>query len=215
MSARSARPQTPVRSARKAPRPLLRALLVAFCVSYVPSQARGPLDGERAIAGVRLFYGARADLRAVDEALIGQARESLDMAAYALSDRRLIAALEAAARRGVKIRLYLDPDQPTLTGGPATAALASLLRAPGVEARVKTAPDLMHLKSYQIDRRALRTGSSNFTVAGGSRQENDVLVLESAEVVAAFLREFDYLWERQANLRLQPERLPLNARGGG
>jgi phosphatidylserine/phosphatidylglycerophosphate/cardiolipin synthase-like enzyme len=196
-------------------RPLLRAALVAAFVGYVPSQARGPIDVEPVMAGVRLFYGARTELRAVDEALIGQARESLDMAAYQLSDRRLIAALEAAARRGVKIRLYLDPDQPSLTGGPATQALASLLRTPGVEARVKTAPDLMHLKSYQIDRRVLRTGSGNFTVSGGTRQENDAVLIESANVVAAFLREFDYLWSQQANLRLTPDRLPLNARGGG
>ena len=202
-------------SARRARGLLLRALVVALCVSYAPSQARGPLDVERAIAGVRIFYGARTDLRAVDEALIAQARESLDMAAFLLSDRRLISALEAAARRGVKIRLYLDPEQPTLTGGAATQALAALLRAPGVEARVKTAPDLMHLKSYQVDRRVLRTGSSNLTVAGGSRQENDVLLIESENLVAAFLREFDYLWTQQPNLRLRPEALPLNARAGG
>ena len=200
---------------RSGARPLLRAVLVAVCVGYVPSQARGPLDVEPVMAGVRLFYGARTELSAVDEALIGQARESLDMAAYQLSDRRLIGALEAAARRGVRIRLYLDPDQPSLTGGPSTQALASLLRAPGVEARVKTAADLMHLKSYQIDRRVLRTGSGNFTVSGGTRQENDAVLIESANVVAAFLREFDYLWSAQANLRLTPERLPLNARGGG
>jgi phosphatidylserine/phosphatidylglycerophosphate/cardiolipin synthase-like enzyme len=38
---------------------------------------------------------------------------------------------------------------------------------------------LMHLKSYQIDGRWLRTGAANFSASGLKRQDNDLLVIDS------------------------------------
>ena len=37
----------------------------------------------------------------------------------------------------------------------------------------------MHLKSYQIDGRLLRTGAANFSASGLKRQDNDLIVIES------------------------------------
>jgi len=49
----------------------------------------------------------------------------------------------------------------------------------------------MHLKGYQIDGRSLRTGAANFSAYGLKRQDNDLIVVESAEAAAAFKRAFD------------------------
>jgi phosphatidylserine/phosphatidylglycerophosphate/cardiolipin synthase-like enzyme len=49
----------------------------------------------------------------------------------------------------------------------------------------------MHLKSYQIDGRLLRTGAANFSVSGLKRQDNDLIVVESAEAATRFKRNFD------------------------
>jgi phosphatidylserine/phosphatidylglycerophosphate/cardiolipin synthase-like enzyme len=49
----------------------------------------------------------------------------------------------------------------------------------------------MHLKSYQIDGRLLRTGAANFSATGLKRQDNDLGVIENAEAAAAFKRAFD------------------------
>jgi phosphatidylserine/phosphatidylglycerophosphate/cardiolipin synthase-like enzyme len=49
----------------------------------------------------------------------------------------------------------------------------------------------MHLKSYQIDGRLLRTGAANFSASGLKRQDNDLIVIESAEAAAVFKRTFD------------------------
>jgi phosphatidylserine/phosphatidylglycerophosphate/cardiolipin synthase-like enzyme len=193
----------------------LRVLLVALFVGFVPGAARGPLDSEPMIAGLRIFYAPRTDLREIDLAVLGSARQSIDIAAYVLSDRAIMDALAAAGRRGVKVRLYLDPDQPALKGGAGRAALADLLRAQGVQAKVKTGEHLMHLKAYQVDRRVLRTGSSNFSVSGGSRQNNDLILIESQDAIAGFLREFDYLWSRPDSEIVRAEALPANAPAQG
>lgn len=49
----------------------------------------------------------------------------------------------------------------------------------------------MHLKSYAIDGRLLRTGAANFSASGEKRQDNDLIVIESAEAAATFKRAFD------------------------
>jgi phosphatidylserine/phosphatidylglycerophosphate/cardiolipin synthase-like enzyme len=49
----------------------------------------------------------------------------------------------------------------------------------------------MHLNSYQIDGRLLRTGAANFSAPGLKRQDNDLIVVESAAAATAFRRAFD------------------------
>jgi phosphatidylserine/phosphatidylglycerophosphate/cardiolipin synthase-like enzyme len=49
----------------------------------------------------------------------------------------------------------------------------------------------MHLKSYQIDGRLLRTGAANFSASGLKRQDNDLIIIESAGAATAFKRAFD------------------------
>jgi phosphatidylserine/phosphatidylglycerophosphate/cardiolipin synthase-like enzyme len=67
-----------------------------------------------------------------------------------------------AADRGVQIRIYLDGTQ--LGEREPAKVFNYLAETPGVDRRTKhktSAP--MHLKSYQIDGRLLRTGAANFS----------------------------------------------------
>ena len=181
-----------------------RLLLILLLCGAVPGDARGPIDREPAMAGVRLFFGPGPGFDEVDRDLISRARQRIDMAAYVLTDRRVIEALEAAARRGVRVRIYLDPDQP---GGRAALAtrFAQLLRAGNVEARIKAGgQDLMHLKAYQVDGHYLRSGSANFSFSGETRQDNDILVVESRDAAGAFATRFDVLWARASNAAFVP-----------
>ena len=94
------------------------------------------------------------------------------------------------ARRGVKVRIYLDGAQ--LAEREPAKVFQDLAVTPTVEIRTKRdhgAP--MHLKSYQIDGRLLRTGAANFSASGLKRQDNDLIVIESAEAAAVFKRNFE------------------------
>jgi phosphatidylserine/phosphatidylglycerophosphate/cardiolipin synthase-like enzyme len=63
---------------------------------------------------------------------------------------------------------------------------------PGVEVRIKRVKGApMHLKSYQIDGRMLRTGAANFSASGLKRQDNELIVIETAEAAAAFKHNFE------------------------
>ncbi len=55
-------------------------------------------------------------------------------------------------------------------------------------------PDLMHHKYVVRDRAAVWTGSTNWTEDSWSREENVVVRVESPEVAAAYLLDFEQLW---------------------
>lgn len=173
----------------------LAAATLAFAVAEPPKASREP-----AVAGVRLYYGPSRETSSVDLEALARARSSIDMAAYVLTDRGIIDALVEAARRGVKVRIYLDGDDSSRGAEKSAAALAALVSTPGVMARRK-APgrDSMHLKSYLVDRRVLRTGSANFSYSGERFQDNDVVLLESPALAGAFHRNFEAIWERGDN----------------
>lgn len=171
--------------------------LLAFLVTPGP-QAAGVLAPEPIIAGVRLFYGPGEGFGAIDERLIGGARTSIDLAGFVLTDRGIINALARSAARGVKIRVYLDGEESARSG-----AFASLAHTPNVEVRRKAASgDYMHLKSFQVDGRLVRTGSANFSFSAGSYQDNDLIVLESPQAAGRFLDTFERLWARPDNQRI-------------
>jgi phosphatidylserine/phosphatidylglycerophosphate/cardiolipin synthase-like enzyme len=167
---------------------------LAFAVADPPKAAREP-----ALAGVRLYYGPSKETAAVDLETLARAKTSIDMAAYVLTDRGVIDALGGAARRGVKVRVYLDGDDVS-RNEKSSDALSALDAVPGVAIRRKAqGRDSMHLKSYLVDRRTLRTGSANFSYSGERFQDNDVVLLESPALAGAFARNFETIWARADN----------------
>src|SRR6202011_91013 len=97
----------------------------------------------------------------------------------------VIQALTRAADRGVKVRIYLDGTQ--LAKREPAKVFLELAETPSVEIRTKRDNSaLMHLESYEIDGRLLRTGAANFSASGLKRQDNDLIVIESAVAAAAF-----------------------------
>ncbi len=173
------------------------AALAALTLTPQP-QAAGPLSEEPLVAGIHVFYGPGEDFESVDARLINGARHSIDMAAYVLTDRALVSALGRAAMRGVKVRVYLDGEEMGRQ-----AAILDIADAPNFEARRKgRGRDLMHLKSYQVDGRLLRSGSANFSVSGEVHQDNDLIVVQSPQAAARFRDAFERLWSRPDNQKL-------------
>jgi phosphatidylserine/phosphatidylglycerophosphate/cardiolipin synthase-like enzyme len=148
----------------------------------------------------QIHYAPRENLESVDAQEIGRAELSIDMAAYVLSDPRIIEALTAAAERGVLIRLYLDKSQFAEHGPTRGGLVEALLAHPNVVARVKGEGVLMHLKAYAVDGAVLRTGSGNFSRSGLAAQDNDAIFLTDPMIVDAFEGNFERIWARAQNI---------------
>jgi hypothetical protein len=85
---------------------------------------------------------ARRDRRRSDR----ERKTSIDLASYVLTDRLVIAALDAAERRGVKVRMVLDPREhhDFVDFGDLSDNV-----------KIKRGGPLMHLKAYEVGRRNL------------------------------------------------------------
>ncbi|VTZ26098.1 conserved hypothetical protein [Methylocella tundrae] len=171
----------------------LGALVIAFFGGILIGRHLPPASAAASGAAM-IHYAPAENLEHLDVALIDQAGTKIDLAGYVLTDVAVIEALTRAADRGVAIRIYLYEGQ-LLDHGRPYEALQELRATPGVEIRVKPASTpLMHLKSYAIDGRLLRSGAANFSASGLKRQDNDLIILESAEAAAAFKRNFEAIW---------------------
>lgn len=146
------------------------------------------------------------------------AQSTLDIAIY---DFRLddpaatalvVGALTDAAQRGVAVRIGYDAGKPAagtagafarVGGDPAPPGTPQWVTAhfagTGVQAKaIEAAPQLMHDKYVVRDAAAVWTGSTNFTDAAWTRQENNVLVLPVPQVAAGYAADFAQLWDAGA-----------------
>ncbi len=153
------------------------ALLVSACGEA------GPAAGTE--LAVEAHYAPTENLERVDLGAIGQARRTIDMAAYVLSDFAIIDALVAAQARSVAVRIVLDQGQHH-----AWDKLGPLM--PSI--KVKPSRVYMHLKSYAVDGALLRAGAANFSASGLKRQNNDLLLVRDAPALRAFEAAFEHLW---------------------
>jgi phosphatidylserine/phosphatidylglycerophosphate/cardiolipin synthase-like enzyme len=161
------------------------------------SRAEGP---PAAGSEAQIHYAPSENLESVDVREIGRAQLSIDMAAYVLSDPRIIEALTDAAERGVVVRLYLDRSQFAEHGPTRGGLVEALLAHANVAARVKGEGVLMHLKAYAVDGQVLRTGSGNFSRSGLAAQDNDAVFITDPAVVDAFEGNFERIWARAQNI---------------
>lgn len=119
---------------------------------------------------------------------IAAARARIRVQIYALTARPIVAALIAAHRRGVDVRVIVDRSQ--LTEDQHDARAVARLVAADVPVLVDTVPGLMHDKIMLIDSRAVLTGSFNYTWSAEHKNAENLLVLRDPAVVAAYARNW-------------------------
>jgi phosphatidylserine/phosphatidylglycerophosphate/cardiolipin synthase-like enzyme len=140
-----------------------------------------------------IHYSPDENLEPVDVALIGSAQASIDVAAYVLTDFAVASALREAGARGARVRIWRDAEMAEKTASVFDFE-AELDGAQGLQARIKPAGALMHLKGYCVDGRVLRTGSANFSRSGLTRQDNDLVIVRGAGACDGFEAKFEKAW---------------------
>ena len=134
---------------------------------------------------VEVHYAPIENLERLDVALLQSARTKIDLAAYSLTDWPVIDALIDARRRGVAVRIVLDPSR---------QHALDRLREIANAIRTKPPRPYMHLKSYSVDGRLLRSGSANLTASGLKQQDNDIVVIHEATAARTFEAWFEQIW---------------------
>ena len=133
-------------------------------------------------------------IRAAALAAIAAARESIDVEMFVLSDRLVLEALVSAARRGVRLRVLLDPTQPQ------NAAAFGLLQPAGAAVRFyrQTGDELLHAKLGIFDAGAVLFGSCNWSRSGFTRNHELDLLVREPRLAQIFLSRLEQDWAASA-----------------
>lgn len=129
--------------------------------------------------------------------LINEAQSSIHIAGFEFSLTRVAEALIAAKNRGVDVRWMADDKNGTQYDTQPGRGQFSMLTGAGIEVKDDARSALMHNKFWIFDRQIVWTGSTNATVNGVYKQNNNVLVIRSTEVAYIFEREFLEMWNGQ------------------
>jgi phosphatidylserine/phosphatidylglycerophosphate/cardiolipin synthase-like enzyme len=131
----------------------------------------------------------------------GAAKETLEIAVYDLRlppelDAIVCGELEAAAKRGVGVRLAYNLDHPKATPVPPPPATDpdAVESMPFPTVAIPGVPDLMHHKYVVRDAASVWTGSTNWTADSWTREENVIVTVDSPEVAARYGEDFEQLW---------------------
>jgi phosphatidylserine/phosphatidylglycerophosphate/cardiolipin synthase-like enzyme len=135
-----------------------------------------------------------AEIRPLAMGLIDAAQQTLDLELFVLTDTGVVHALEAAALRGVAVRVLLDPSQPS--SDPSYAAL----RSDGIQIRwYRSRGELLHAKAIVADATSILFGSANWSGGGFARNHELDIDLISAPVVAGeMLAQMNLDWAASA-----------------
>ncbi len=174
--------------------------LLCACVLAVLASGPAAVQDVRATARFSRTDDVRAELCKRFES----AKRTIDVAVFTFTDGKLADALAAASRRkGVTVRVLADFSQHTSGRDRHKEALRRLDRSAVTVKLVdlssgrgdpKFQPRFHH-KFCVIDGSTLITGSFNWTGLAGSKNHENVLILEGdTKTAAAYAKEFNDVW---------------------
>jgi phosphatidylserine/phosphatidylglycerophosphate/cardiolipin synthase-like enzyme len=124
---------------------------------------------------------------------IGAARREVLVQAYSFTSPPIVQALEAAAARGVRVRIVVDDSQLT-----ERYSLADEAARAGLEVWVDDPSGIAHNKVMVIDGTVVITGSFNFSRSAQERNAENLLVLRDPGLASRYAEN----WERRRAVSL-------------
>lgn len=122
-------------------------------------------------------------------AALSGAKSRVWVAMYSFTNTDLASSLQAAKNKGLDVRVIVEKQQ---AGG--KYSQHDELAAAGIPVRIDTNPSLMHDKFAVIDNDIVITGSMNWTGNGVGENNENVVIIASAELNQKFATEFDKIW---------------------
>lgn len=133
---------------------------------------------------------------------INNAQSSIHIASFEFNLPRVADALIAAKARGVDVRWVTDNENGLNIDANPNRGQFTRLMAAGIEVKDDAGRSaLMHNKFWIFDRQITWTGSTNITVNGIYKQNNNVIVVYSPEIANIYEREWEELWNAQLGPR--------------
>ncbi len=121
--------------------------------------------------------------------LCHQARKSIDICVFTISDDKLTSAILKAANRDIKIRIVTDNDKSSDLGSDVEHLIEE-----GIPIVMDTSPYHMHHKFAIFDGLWLANGSFNWTRSATKNNEENIVVNNEDKLIKIFQEKFEDLW---------------------
>ncbi|MBD3286634.1 DUF1669 domain-containing protein [candidate division WOR-3 bacterium] len=179
----------------------LRSLTVLLILLFLGCRQR-EVTSE---GSIEAFFSAQEGIEWVIEREIEAAERSVDAAVYTFTSRPLAQALVDAAKRGVKVRVILDPAS---AGG--EYSKAEYLVKNNIDVRVEKGAGIMHHKFVLIDDSVTITGSFNWTASAETQNDENILLIKGFDkIYRSYASEFGRLWRASRIWSPLPEKEAL------
>jgi phosphatidylserine/phosphatidylglycerophosphate/cardiolipin synthase-like enzyme len=163
-----------------------------FVVDWLEDAIKALLPREQAEPEPRFEARFSPGLQCL-RAIVGEfenVRTSADICVFTITDDRIVEAMVKAHRRGVAVRVITDDDKSQDLG----SDVERLGRA-GIDVRMDDTPNHMHHKFAVFDNKRVLTGSYNWTRSAADRNHENIVLSDDAELVLAFGKTFERLWD--------------------
>jgi phosphatidylserine/phosphatidylglycerophosphate/cardiolipin synthase-like enzyme len=144
------------------------------------------------VEGVRLeiFFSPDDDVSLALNQIIRTAEESIDFLVYSLTSDLITEAILDRAKASVVVRGVIERGQVANAGSD-----FQRLKDEGVDVRIDGNPRKMHHKVFIIDKKAVITGSYNFSKSAEEYNDENVMILYDEGAAEEFLLEFNRVFE--------------------
>jgi len=162
--------------------------------SVLPFTSQASSAGGFDISGDSVQYYFPRDGQQPESVLVGimnNAKQTLDVAIYSITDQRIADAMISAEKRGVQVRMITDASESATSS---QKALLATVKAAGIPIKINTHSGIMHLKVTIADDDIATTGSFNYTKAAESTNDEVFVVLSDKTAAADFESQFARMW---------------------
>ena len=132
---------------------------------------------------------------------INMAQKSIHIASFEFDLDPVAEALVAAKLRGVDVRWVTDDEHGLEADEEPGHGQFGMLEKAGIEVRDDARSGLMHNKFWIFDGQLVWTGSTNITVNGIFKQDNNVIAIRSVKLAEIYEREFQEMWDGEFGIR--------------
>lgn len=192
---------------------LTGGLLVGFVVGWgLGSSSLGPASSTPSTpstttaitaseAPIRAYFSPSDDPERAILSALQNAKNSIHIALYQLTDPEIAQAISESFKRGLELQILLDDE-------PSRGSKGCLLWSAGIPVKQYVDTGIMHHKFVIIDGAKVITGSYNWTTAAQTRNEENLIAIESTELAQGFEREFQRLWTHKKARFLDQQSCP-------
>lgn len=138
-----------------------------------------------------VYFSPGQECRRVIVDQLKNAVTSVDICVFTISDDIIAEEILDCRRRKVKVRIISDDDKLDDVGSDVYQMAVS-----GIETRVDNCPHFMHHKFAIFDNQRVLTGSYNWTRSAADKNQENILLTDDKQTVAAFKDEFEKLWSQ-------------------